>query len=90
MAPLGVGACAVAQPVITSPPQSQTNIAGTTVTFSVEATDPLPVFYQWQFNSADLTDQTNTTLVLTNVQTANCPTLHPRSKFCERFWAEGH
>src|SRR6266699_5618006 len=59
------------QPVITTQPQSQTNIVGTTATFSVEATDALPIFYQWQFNSSDLPDQTNNTLILTNVQTGN-------------------
>src|SRR5437879_6486509 len=59
------------QPVITTQPQSQTNLVGTTATFSVEATNALPIFYQWQFNLSGLTDQTNRTLVLTNVQTGN-------------------
>src|SRR5256885_12413922 len=62
---------ATSQPVISTQPQSQTNIVGTTATFSVEATNALPIFYQWQFNSSDLPNQTNTTLVLTNVQTGN-------------------
>src|ERR1041385_6912443 len=64
------------QPIITTQPQNQTNIAGTTATFTVEATNSSPIFYQWRFhvglfNEANLTDQTNTTLVLTNVQTGN-------------------
>src|SRR5260221_7383044 len=58
------------QPAITTPPQSQTNIAGTTATFTVEATGTAPLFYQWRFYS-DLADQTNSTLVLTNVQSVN-------------------
>ena len=64
-------ATGLTQPVITTQPLSQTNIVGTTATFSVEATNALPIFYQWQKNATDLTSQTNTTLVLTNVQTGN-------------------
>ncbi len=39
---------ALGQPTITTQPQSRTNIVGTTVTFSVETTNALPIFYQWQ------------------------------------------
>lgn len=58
------------QPVITQQPQSQTNAADTTATFTVEATGS-PA-YQWQRDTGfldfwDLADCTNTTLVLTNV-----------------------
>ena len=66
-----VTASGLTQPVITSQPQSQTNIVGTTATFSVEATNAPSIFYQWQRSSTDLTSETNTTLVLTNVQTGN-------------------
>src|SRR5580765_4050801 len=59
------------QPIITTQPQSQTNVAGTAATFSVAATGTPPLNYQWQFHSSTLANQTNTTLVLTNVQTAH-------------------
>jgi hypothetical protein len=59
------------QPIITTQPQSQTNVAGTDATFSVAATGTPSLNYQWQFHSSTLANQTNTTLVLTNVQTAN-------------------
>jgi len=60
---LAVPRVGLAQPTITTQPQSQTNIAGATATFSVEATHALPLFYQWQKNSTDLTGETNNTLV---------------------------
>src|SRR6266850_2888259 len=68
LAAVSIGLC---QPVITNQPSSLTNIAGTTATFSVGATGTDPLHYQWQFNTADLTDKTNASLVLTNVQTGN-------------------
>jgi poly(3-hydroxybutyrate) depolymerase len=65
---LGVG---LGQPVITQQPQSCTNLAGTTATFTVGATGTLPLAYQWQWGGFpefyDRTDGTNATLVLTNV-----------------------
>jgi hypothetical protein len=36
------------QPVITSQPQSQTNVVGSSVTLCVEATGTPPLFYQWR------------------------------------------
>jgi hypothetical protein len=63
------------QPVITTQPQSQTNVVGTTATFWVAATNSEPLAYRWQkfvaANWSDLTDRTNATLVLTNVQTSD-------------------
>ena len=65
----------IGQPVITTQPQNQTNVAGTTATFWVEATNSAPLAYQWQkFVAAswsDLGNRTNATLVLTNVQTSD-------------------
>jgi hypothetical protein len=44
---LNLGLAAVlAQPIITNQPQSQTNIVGATVTFSVGATGTPPLSYQ--------------------------------------------
>jgi hypothetical protein len=64
---------ASAQPVITCQPQNQTNIAGTTATFSVCATGVPPLAYRWRSyaNATTFTNipwGTNDTLVLTNVQ----------------------
>jgi hypothetical protein len=68
LAAVSTGLC---QPVITTQPSSLTNIAGTTATFSVDATGAEALHYQWQFNTLERTDQTNAVLVLTNVQTGN-------------------
>src|SRR6266850_4166898 len=68
LAAVSIGFC---QPVITNQPSSLTNIAATTATFSVGATGTEPLHYQWQFYASDLTDKTNSSLVLTNVQTGN-------------------
>ncbi len=66
------------QPVITQEPQSCTNLAGSTATFTVQATGTAPLAYQWQGDSgpgvldfSNLTDCTNATLALTNVQVAD-------------------
>ncbi|MCS7337803.1 MAG: immunoglobulin domain-containing protein [Verrucomicrobiae bacterium] len=59
-------------PVIVQQPQSRTNYAGTTASFSVVATGSLPLFYQWFFNLTNaLAGQTSPTLTLTNVQSAD-------------------
>ena len=67
-------ASAPAAPQVTSHPQSRTNIAGTTATFSVTATGSDPLTYQW-FRSdlpfTPISGATNSTFTLVNVQTAN-------------------
>src|SRR6266404_5490359 len=59
------------QPVITTQPQWQTNIAGTTAAFSVTATGALPLSYQWRKSSSNLGGATNDTLILPNVQSSD-------------------
>jgi alpha-tubulin suppressor-like RCC1 family protein len=54
--------------VILSQPVSQSILAGTTATFSVVAGGQFPMTFQWRFNNSDLMDQTNSILILTNVQ----------------------
>ena len=60
-------------PVITVQPQSQTNSAGATLTFLVNATGLNPVSYQWQKNGSNLTDgseisgSSTSSLTVTNV-----------------------
>lgn len=53
-------------PTITLPPQSQTVLAGGTVTFSVGAEGTWPLSYHWLRNGTALTDQTSAALSLTN------------------------
>ena len=65
------GATTFSPPVVIQPPASQTVVAGATVSFSVTAKGTAPLSYQWQFNSADLSDATGTSLTLTGVQPAN-------------------
>src|SRR5262245_42697264 len=60
-----------AQPVITRQPASQTNVAGSTATFSVEVTATSPPAYQWFLNNKIRPGAIEQTLVITNVQTTN-------------------
>ncbi|PWU11255.1 MAG: hypothetical protein C5B50_23760 [Verrucomicrobia bacterium] len=57
-------------PVLLAQPRSQTAPFGSSVTLSVNATGPLPLSYQWNFNGSSIAGATNTSLVLTNVQQA--------------------
>lgn len=57
-------------PQVLSPPQSQTNLAGTDASFNVTATACTPLAYQWLYNGTVLTDQTNSTLALASVSTS--------------------
>ncbi len=69
---VGSTTASFAQPIITSQPQSVTNLAGTTATFSVTASGAPPLAYQWLLNSAiPLTSATNADFILTNVQSFN-------------------
>jgi len=58
-------------PTIAVQPASRIANAGSTVTFSVTATGTAPLRYQWHFDAVDLTNATNASLVLTNIQSAN-------------------
>jgi uncharacterized repeat protein (TIGR01451 family) len=58
-------------PVILIQPQSQTNLDGTTATFSVVAAACTPLAYQWFFNSAVLTNATNWALAVNSVDPTN-------------------
>jgi uncharacterized delta-60 repeat protein len=58
-------------PAITSAPQSQDAIAGTTVSFSVSATGDSPLVYRWYFNGSVIPDAFGPTLVIPNVETTN-------------------
>jgi len=54
---------------ILSPPQDQTALEGSDVTFSVAAHGQAPLTYSWYFNGTNLLSwATNSTLILTNIQ----------------------
>ena len=55
--------------IITSQPQSQTNIVGATVTFQVGATSSIPLSYQWRKNTTNLVDGGNLSGARTNTLT---------------------
>lgn len=59
---------ATSVPIISTQPQSQASYIGGSVTFSVTAVSAFPETNQWFKGSTPLTGQTNSTLVLTNLQ----------------------
>ncbi len=58
-------------PAITNQPQSQAVLAGSAAIFSVGASGTAPLFYQWQFNSANIVLATNASYTVANAQLAN-------------------
>jgi hypothetical protein len=56
-------------PVIVSQPTNRTVTVGDTATFIVTANGTAPLSYQWQLNTTILPGQTNSSLILANVQT---------------------
>jgi fibronectin-binding autotransporter adhesin len=64
-----VGQSLVAPPTITSQPQSQTVNVGGTAQFSVGATGPAALTYQWFFGGNPIAGETNAILIISNVQT---------------------
>ncbi|HEY3913429.1 MAG TPA: immunoglobulin domain-containing protein, partial [Verrucomicrobiae bacterium] len=59
---------------IANPPQPVTSYAGQTATLTVGATGDAPFFYQWQFDGTNIAGATNSSLVLTDLQTSNAGT----------------
>ncbi|MFO1499894.1 MAG: immunoglobulin domain-containing protein [Verrucomicrobiota bacterium] len=60
-------ASALAPPVISVPPFSQTAFPGDSVTLSVSATGTEPLTYQWLFNETPLAGKTSSSLLLSNI-----------------------
>lgn len=58
-------------PVITNQPASRTNIAGSSVLFTVGASGVGPLTYQWKKTATAIPSQTASTLSLTNVSDAD-------------------
>src|SRR2546426_1405702 len=58
---------AVAQPVITQQPASQTARLGGTATFTVQASGTSPLVFQWRKNGVNVPGATGSSLTLTGV-----------------------
>lgn len=58
-------------PVITTQPAGGTLLLGSTITFSSGASGTSPINFQWLFNGVLISDATNTSLTLTNIQYAD-------------------
>jgi hypothetical protein len=56
-------------PAITAQPQSASVTAGSNVAFKVIATGTLPLSYQWQFNSVNISGATGSSFTKSNAQT---------------------
>ncbi len=56
-------------PAITTQPQSQTNLVGSVVTFTVVATGSMPFTYTWQFNGTNLPPTSSSSLMVSNAGT---------------------
>ncbi|MDB6019247.1 MAG: hypothetical protein JWR19_3736 [Pedosphaera sp.] len=56
-----------ALPLILNQPGNQAISAGQSATFTVVATSPSPLSYQWQFNGTDLSAATNASLFLSGI-----------------------
>jgi sugar lactone lactonase YvrE len=68
---LTVNAISSGIPTINTPPQNQTVSAGTTVTFSVDATSTSALGYQWQRNDSDIPGATANSYVLSPAQASD-------------------
>jgi hypothetical protein len=58
-------------PVITTPPVAQTVDANTPVTFTVGASSPTPLTYQWNFNGVDISGATLSSYAIASAQPTN-------------------
>jgi hypothetical protein len=58
-------------PTISVQPQSATNLAGTSASFTVTASGTAPLAYQWQFNAAPIAGATTSGYSIASVSSAN-------------------
>ncbi len=63
-------------PIITVQPQSLAVIVGQSATFNVVATGALPMYYQWYFNGAPITNSNNSTYTIASAQVTNSGTYY--------------
>jgi hypothetical protein len=64
----------VPQLLITQQPTNETVVLGQTATFTVVISPPVGTLYQWSFNGSAISGATNSSLVLTNVQSSQAGT----------------
>ena len=64
------GKC-IPAPTITTQPQGQTVSAGNGAQLVVSAMGPAPLKYQWQFNTSNILNATNSSLIFPSAQTTN-------------------
>jgi hypothetical protein len=64
----GAAAASFQPPIILSQPETIAVFVGESVTFRIHAAGTAPLAYAWQFDGADLPNETVATLSLTNVQ----------------------
>ena len=57
--------------LINAQPADYSSVAGNSASFSVSAYGAPPFTYQWLFNGTNIAGATNSTLMLTNVQSSN-------------------
>jgi len=67
---------ATSAPIIIAQPQTQSGFVGGSVTFSAAAVSSPAMTNQWYFGSNILTNQTNSSLVLNNLQLTNAGNYH--------------
>jgi len=65
---LGTAIAGAAVPNITVQPANQTNVVGTDAVFGVLASSSSPITYQWTFNGTNISNATNSVLLLADVQ----------------------
>jgi len=58
-------------PVFTAQPSSRIGYVGTTINLTTMVIGSPPFSYQWEFNGVDISEATNSTLALTNLQVAD-------------------
>ena len=68
---LKVGMPYIAAPTITAQPFNATVAAGASAAFTVGASGPLPLSYQWRFNGTNIAGATQSLYVTNNVQVVN-------------------
>ena len=56
-------------PIITDQPASQSQVPGLDATFTVGVGGTPPLAYQWQFNGTNLSNATNSSLIVSNIST---------------------
>ena len=65
------GSAILGLPVISQQPQDRGGLAGATLTFTVGASGPGPLSYQWRFNGVPIRNATNSSLTVANMRSVD-------------------